>query len=62
MTCSLAEQNKLDEVRENEEFPDEQMEGEEAVRGLMGDQIPVEALNPENDPNITVPEVGFYPS
>ena len=57
MKYSLAEQNKLDELQERAEFPEEQMEEGEEIRGLMGDRIPMEALNPENDPNITVPEV-----
>ena len=57
MKYSLAEQNKLDELQERAEFPEEQMEEGEEIRGLMGDRIPMEALNPENDPNISVPEV-----
>ena len=59
MKYSLEEQNKLDELQERAEFPEEQMEEGEEIRGLMGDRIPIEALNPENDPNITVPEVSM---
>ena len=57
-TGSIAEQNQTDALRESEEFRDAEIEQSGVVQGIMGDNIPLDSLDPTKDPNIALPEVG----
>lgn len=56
-TGSIAEQNQTDALRESEEFRDAEVEESGVVQGIMGDNIPLDSLDPTKDPNIALPEV-----
>lgn len=58
-TGSIAEQNQTDALRESEEFRDAEVEESGVVQGIMGDNIPLDSLDPTKDPNIALPEVGM---
>ena len=57
---SIAEQNQTDALRESEEFRDAEIEQSGVVQGIMGDNIPLDSLDPTKDPNIALPEVRIY--
>ena len=54
-----SEQLQAEEQQEKDEAGQEGMdEGVEAISGVLGESIPIEAVDPSKDPNIMVDEVG----
>lgn len=53
----LSEQLKIDEQLEKDEFGQEENGEPAVVSGILGDSIPVEAMDVSKDPNIVVNEV-----
>lgn len=45
---------------EHEEFGDEGVAENAPIQGVLGDAIPLEAVDPTQDPHIIVDEVIFY--
>ena len=54
----LAEQDLMEEAMDREEFGEEGVPASTSIQGILGDRIPDEAVDPTQDPNIIVGEVG----
>lgn len=53
----LAEQDRIEEAMEREEFGEDEQTNATNIQGILGDRIPSEAVDPTQDPNILVGEV-----